>query len=171
MHEQLMQVRSMLNEEGIGKQGHSRSASDNARALLHVAVHQQHGLSFDAATKATATAELASPFTLRAAVQQLVAAGTLATPSTVHRGRGNPSHPLHSSNTDEYGPSLEAELLMHELVHTQKTDGDLITSTTIAAELRERLDIKIDQYGAVLAARAWLSLATQALRGWHEAAG
>ena len=55
----------MLKDEGIGKQGHSRSPSDNARALLHVAVHQQQGLSYDAVVKATAQAELASPSTIR----------------------------------------------------------------------------------------------------------
>jgi hypothetical protein len=85
--EQLSELRSMLKNEGIGKQGHSRSASDNARALLHVAMHQQHGLSFDASVKATAAAELASPHTIRTAVEQFTSAGTLPSPSTTHRGR------------------------------------------------------------------------------------
>jgi transposase len=140
-HVQLLELRGMLKEDGIGKQGHTRSPSDNARALLHVAVHQQHGLSFDAAIKATAAAELASPHTIRTAVQQFSTSGSLPSPSTAQRGRGNPDHPLHSSNTEEYGPSFEAELLMHELVHKQKTEGITVTATTIAAELRARLNI------------------------------
>jgi len=135
----------MLKNEGIGKQGHSRSASDNARALLHVAMHQQHGLSFDASVKATAAAELASPHTIRTVVEQFTSAGTLPSPSTTHRGRGNPDHPLHSSNTEEYGPSLEAELLMHALIHKQKIDGVTVTATTIAAELRARLNIEVSR--------------------------
>lgn len=101
-HEQLSQLRSKMKQEGIGVQGHSRSVTDNARALLHVAVHQQHGLSYDAAIKATAAAELASPHTIRVAVQQFSTSGSLPSPSTAHRGRGNPDHPLHSSNTEEY---------------------------------------------------------------------
>jgi len=144
-HEQLLQLRAMLKEEGIGKQGHSRSPADNARALLHVAVHQQHGLSFDAAVKATAAAELSSPHTIRAAVEQFTSTGAFPPPPTAHRGRGNPGHPLHSDNTDAYGPSFEAELLMHKLVHKQKTEGASITSTTIIAELRAQLNINVDR--------------------------
>jgi transposase len=135
----------MLKEDGIGKQGHSRSSTDNARALLHVAVHQQHGMSYDAAIKATAQAELASPHTIRVAVQQFSTNGSLPSPSTAKRGRGNPDHPLHSSNTEEYGPSFEAELLMHELVHKQKTEGITVTATTIAAEVRARLNIEVSR--------------------------
>ncbi len=136
----------MLKEEGIGKQGHSRSTSDNARALLHVAVHQQHGLSFNAAIKATAAAELACPSTLRSAVLQFTSTGTLPSPpSTTQRGRGNPSHSLHYSNTDVYGPTYEAELLIHELIHKQKTNGFAVTSTTITAELRTRLNVSVDR--------------------------
>ena len=151
-HEQLTKLRNTIKESGTGVQGHSRSHVENARAVLHVAVLQQRGLSFDAAIKATATAELTSPSTLRAAVQQFVESGTLPEASTAHRGRGNPDHPLHSANTDQYGPSLEAELLMHELVHTQKTEGASVTATTIAAELRARLGLVVD--GSTV--RRWL---------------
>jgi transposase len=42
-----------------------------------------------------------------------------------------------------YGPSLDAELLVHELVRAQKTDGVSVTSTTISAELRAKLDIAV----------------------------
>src|SRR3954463_16628552 len=107
--EQLSQLRSMVKEEGMGKQGHSRSASDNARALLHINVHQQHGLSFDAAVKATAAAELASPSTLRAAVQSFIAGGTLTSPRKPV-DRKNPLHPFYSG---ESGPSSAAEELIH----------------------------------------------------------
>jgi hypothetical protein len=88
-HEQL---RSILKEAGVGKQGLSRSATDNARALLHVALLQEHhGLSYDAAIRITATAELASSSTLRCAAQQFAASGLLPEPDTSQRGRGHPS--------------------------------------------------------------------------------
>ena len=123
-HEQLLQLRSKIKQEGIGVQGHSRSATDNARALLHVAVLQEQlGFSYDAAIKATAAAELASPSTLRNAAKKFTASGVLPLPDTSLRGRGNLQHPLHCSNTEAYGPSLEAEQLVHELVHLQKTEG------------------------------------------------
>lgn len=140
-----MALRTVVKASGTSVQGHSRTPVENARALLHVAVHQQRGLSHDAAIKAVATAELASPSTLRAAVLQFSQTGTLPEPSTEHRGRGNPDHPLHSANTDRYGPSLEAELLMHDLVHAQKTEGVSVTATTIAAELRSQLGISISR--------------------------
>ena len=71
-------------------------------------------------------------------VKEFVEHGTAGGWMTTHRGRGNPAHPLHSNNTDQYGPSFGAELLIHELVHTQKTECASITSTTIAAELRAK---------------------------------
>ena len=132
-----------MKESGTGVQGHSRSPVEHARALLHVALHQQHGMSFDAAIKATAVAELTSTSTIRASYATFSSTHSIPTPKTIHRGRGNPAHPLHSSNTDAYGPSLEAELLMHSLVHTQKTEGVSITSITIAAELRAKLGVPI----------------------------
>ena len=139
-------MRSILKEAGVGKQGHSRSATDSTRALLHVALLQeQHGFSFDAAIKTAAAAELASPCTLRSAADEFAAAGLVSEPDTSQRGRGNPQHPLHSSNTEDYGPSLKAEQLMHVLIHKQKTDGISITSTIITAELRKQLGIAVDR--------------------------
>jgi hypothetical protein len=106
-------------------------------------MHQQRGLSFDAAIKATAAAELTSPSTLRSVVSEFAASGALPEPSTAHRGSGNPNHPLHSSNTERYGPSFAAELLIHELVRSQKTEGTYVTSTVIRAELQQRLSVDV----------------------------
>jgi len=150
-HEQL---RNALKKAGVSKQGLSRSVTDNTRALLHVAVLQeQHGFSYDAAIRTTAAAELASPSTLRSAAQQFAAAGVLPLPDTSHRGRGNPQHPLHSSNTEAYGPSLEAEMLIHELIHKQKSEGLSMSSTVITAELRSKLGISIHRSTV----RRWLN--------------
>jgi hypothetical protein len=140
-HEQIIELRSVVKHSGTGVQGHSLTQVEVARALLHINEYRQHGLSFNVAVKATAKGELVSPSTLRTVQQQFIDTGTLPQPSTAHRGKGNPDHPLHSNNTDEYGPSLKAELLIHELVHTQKTENISITSTTIAAELRAKLDV------------------------------
>jgi transposase len=136
--EQLSQLRSMLKEDGIGKQGHSRSASDNARALLHVSVHQQHGLSYDAAVKATAQAELASPSTLRTAATQLVSTGSL---EKSHDRRSHPDHPFYRDS----GPSLQAQLLIHRELHDVKLNNVFESCTTLCSELREQLGVTVSK--------------------------
>jgi Winged helix-turn helix len=143
-HEQVLSLRTTAKETGTGVQGHSRSPVENAVALLTVnTLTQQLDLSFDAAVKIVAASHLASPSSIRASHATFTSTHSIPTPKTIHRGRGNPAHPLHISNTDAYGPSFEAELLIHRLVHSQKTEGVSITSTTIAAELREKLGIAI----------------------------
>ena len=106
-HEQLVKLRSIVKEAGTGVQGHSRTPVENARALLHVSAHQKHGLSYDAAVKTTAIAELASPSTLRAAADQFQTTGTLA---AAEDGRSKPKHLFYRG---EDGPSLAAQLLIH----------------------------------------------------------
>lgn len=133
----------LVRDSGTGVQGHSRSPVDNARAIEHVHQYRERGLSLDAAIKTVATAEQASPTTIRKAYSTFIETGTLPVPTTSQRGRGNPNHPLHSDNTDAYGPSFEAELLIHQLVHSQKTDGVTVTSITIKAELQVRLGITV----------------------------
>jgi transposase len=161
-------LRSILKDAGVGQQGLSRSATDSARALLHVAVLQErHGFSYDAAIKTTAVAELSSPSTLRSAAQQYAASGVLPDPDTSQRGRGNPLHPLHSSNTEDYGPSLKAEQLMHELIHKQKTEGISITSTIITAELHKQLAIAVDRSTV----RRWLNALGYHWRHKHYVGG
>jgi len=130
-------------------------------------MHQQRGLSFDAAIKATAAAELASPSTLRSVASEFAASGSLPQPSTAQRGKGNPQHPLHSSNTEEYGPSLKAEQLMHELIHKQKTEGISITSTIITAELRKQLGVAVDR----TTVRRWLNALGYRWRNKHYVGG
>ena len=136
--EQLSRLRSMLKEEGIGKQGHSRSVSDNARALLHVSMHQQHGLSYDAAVKATAQAELASPSTLRTAATQFVSTGSLEKPED---RQSHPHHPFYS----ERGPSLEAQLLIHRELHDVKLNNIFESCTTLCSEQREQLGVVVSK--------------------------
>ena len=137
----MSELRSMLKDEGFGKQGHSRSASDNARALLHVAMHQQHGLSFDASVKATAAAELASPSTLRAAAQQFAATGALTPPRTPI-DRSNPLHPFYSG---ESGPSLAAQLLIHRQLHAVMLENTFESCNTLRAALAAELGIVVSK--------------------------
>jgi transposase len=129
---QLQQLRDMLKDEGLGKQGHSRCANDNTRALLHVVVHQQHGLTFDAAVKATAQAELASPHTIRAAATQFFTTGTLLKPED---RRSHPSHPFHT----ESGPSPAAQELIHRELHDVKLNNVFESCTTLCTELKDQL--------------------------------
>jgi transposase len=141
-HEQVVALQATVKDSGTGVQGHSRSPVENAVALLTVnTLTQQLHLSHDAAVKLTASSHLTSPSTLRRASTIFIETGTLSIPSTEHRGRGNTDHPLH----DKGGPSFETEILMHNITHSQKTKGVSITSTTITAELREKLGIKVDR--------------------------
>jgi len=140
-HEQLLSLRSEVKESGTGVQGHSRSPGENARALLHVAVHQQHGLSFDAAVKATAAAELASPSTLRSAAKRFVNTGTLTPPRTPV-ARSNPLHPFYSG---ESGPSLAAEQLIHRELHEVVLNNVFQSCTTLRRELEEQLGVIVSK--------------------------
>jgi hypothetical protein len=134
-------LRSEVKESGTGVQGHSRSSGENARALLHVAVHQQHGLSFDAAVKATAAAELASPSTLRSAAKRFASSGALIAPrSPVDR-----SHPLHPFYSGETGPSLAAEQLIHRELHEVALNNVFQSCSTLRHELEEQLGVVVSK--------------------------
>ena len=130
---------------GLGQKGKSRPPSATALSLLHITSKVKKGLSFDAAVKETAVTEKTSPRTLRTAALFYKEKGEIHAPSNEQRGRGNPNHSLNSNNTDEFGPSLEAELFMHDLVHKQKAEGVSITATVIAAELCSRLNVAVSR--------------------------
>jgi len=132
-HEQLVKLRGIVKDGGTGVQGYSRTPVENARALLHIAEHQKHGLSYDAAVKTTAIAELASPSTLRAAADQFHTTGTLA---AAEDGRTKPKHPFYRG---EDGPSLAAQLLIHHRL-LQVSENNVFEScallcTELAAEI------------------------------------
>jgi transposase len=137
-HEQLKALRTMVKESGTGVQGHSRSPVENARALLHIHSHQQHGLSYDAAVKTTAHAELASPVTLRSAVQQFTTTGTLREPEDC---RSHPLHPFYSGR----GPSLAAKQLIHRELHDVKLNNVFESCTTLCNELAEQLGVVVSK--------------------------
>ena len=103
-----MAAKAIVKTSGTGVQGHQRTAEENARAVLHVQQHCERGASFDAAVKATATAEVASPNTIRTAVYQFSTTGNLV-PREDRRSQRN--HPFYK----ESGPSLAAELLIHHV--------------------------------------------------------
>ena len=140
--EQLASLRALAMSEGHGKQGRSRSVLDNALALRHVDSHQQAGSSLNSAVSTVAAADLVSPNTIRSVYSSFISTNTLLPPSTEHRGRGNPLHPLNPQNTDSFGPSLQAELLIHNLVERQKSEGISLNFTIISAELREQYKLK-----------------------------
>jgi len=77
----------------------------NARALLHICSYQQQGMSYDAAVKTAAAAELSSPSTLQAVSHQFAATGALTPPRTpVDR-----TSPLHPFYLGESGPPLATQ--------------------------------------------------------------
>lgn len=144
-HEQEHQLREKLKAHGIGKQGRSRTVPELLVAVSFTSQLARFNQSLDASVKLAAAAINATPSTVRSAYEEYTSSGSITPPKTSHRGRGNPDHPLHASNTDAYGPSFEAEILMHELVHQQKTEGIYVTSTTIRAELQKQLGLSIDR--------------------------
>jgi hypothetical protein len=139
-HEQLLELRGVLHSAGLGKQGHSRSKEENARALLHVHQYRQQGLSYDAAIKATAAAELASPSTVRAAAKGFAATGALTPPRTPVN-RSNPNHPFYS----ESGPSLAAEQLIHSELHDVALNNVFQSCATLRHELEEQLGVVVSK--------------------------
>jgi hypothetical protein len=140
-HEQLLVLRAVVKDSGSGVQGHTRSPVENARALLHIHAHRQRGASFDAAVKATATAELAYPCTLRAAQQQFTATGTLA-PSPTPVDRSNPLHPFY---TGESGPSLAAQLLIHRQLHDVTLENTFESCNTLRTALAAELGVVVSK--------------------------
>ena len=144
-HEQLLQLRDMIKASGAGKQGKSRAVEKNASALLHIHQYQQLGASFTSAVNAAACAEICSTTTLYNASHEFHTTSSLTPPDTSERGRGNPDHPLHPLNTKDYGPTLQAELLMHEKLEQQKIKDTRVTSVTLKADLRETLGISVHE--------------------------
>ena len=126
---------------GHGHTGRSRSVLDNALALRHLAEHQAAGRSFDAAVKAVARADIASPATIRSIALHFIDTNTLPQRPTAHRGRGNPAHPLCAP----LEPSLEAELLIHRRLEEVKDRNLYESSTTLRASLRFELSIDLSE--------------------------
>ena len=131
-HEQLLSLRTIVKESGTGVQGHSRWPVENARAIQHIHQHCERGLSVDAAVKAVAAAECASPTTLRTAYFTFVETGALPTPSRTPVTRANPLHPFYSG---ESGPSLAAEQLIHRELHEVVLNNVFQSCTTLRHEL------------------------------------
>jgi len=145
----LNELRETLKHAGLGKQGHSRTPEENARALLHVNQYQQAGMSFDAAIKATAAAEVASPATLRAALKEF------QTPPESDEcieqeskytdawwnDLSSPMHPFYH----ECGPILEAELLIHRIVAQVQDENIFESCTTIRDALKSELTINVSK--------------------------
>jgi hypothetical protein len=129
-----------MKSKDIGKQGHTRSKVDNARALLHIHIHQQHGLSYDASIKATAVAELASPSTLRAVVHQFTETGTLQ--CHVESSRTHPAHPFY---TGESGPSLHCECIIHRLLHDVTLNNNFESCATLRLALIDEASVFVSK--------------------------
>ena len=141
-HEQLLAVAQLslkADRHGDARTHRAAPPDENARALQQVAAHQQHGLSYDAAIKATAQAELASPHTIRAAMEQFITTGTLTSPrSPVNRPA---AHPL----TPREGPSLAAEQLIHRELHEVTLNNVFQSCTTLRHELEEQLGVVVSK--------------------------
>lgn len=119
-------LKLILNESGHGHTGAPRSVLDNAIALRIVYRVMQLGHTLDVAIKAVAAGELTSPSTLRAALAELIATGTL-TPVT----RSHHAHPFFCDT----GPSLQAEILIHRQLQSVKIDNTYESCSTLVDAL------------------------------------
>jgi transposase len=128
-----------VKESGTGVQGHSRSPVENARAIRHVHEHREKGLSFDVAVKTVATAEQASPTTIRTTYNEFVSSGSLIP----HDDRR--SHRAHPFQRGETGPSLAAELLIHHRLMQVSDENIFESCTTLRAELAAEMDIVVSR--------------------------
>ena len=135
-HEQLLSLRGVVKEGGTGVQGHQRSPTENARALLHVQQHCESGLSFDAAVKATAAAEVASTKTIRTVLHQYATTGSVLPPEDQRKHR---SHPFYKQS----GPSLAAELLIHNRLQRVADENVYESCTTLRDELKQELGVSL----------------------------
>jgi hypothetical protein len=115
---------------------------ENARALLHIRSYQQQGMSYDAAVKTTAAAELSSPSTLRAVSHQFAATGALTPP----RSPVDCSHPLHPFYLGESGPPFAAQLLIHHLLHQVTLENTYESCNTLPTALAAELGIVVSRW-------------------------
>jgi hypothetical protein len=131
-HSQLEQLRSELKQQGIGHQGRSRSETDLTRAVHGVGVLQQQlSFSLNQSVNIIAATELATPSTVRSAYSSFCSSGSITPPSSDHRGRGNPSHPLHTVE----GLPLEAEITVHRRLSDAKATNTYESVPTLQAAL------------------------------------
>jgi len=133
-----------LASAGLGIRGKSRPEAVVAISLAHILAEMKNGISFASAIDKIAKVEHSSPNTLRKDVDHLLTTGTVRSPDSSHRGKGNPTHPLSPHNLMEYdgGPSLEAELLIHSIAKRVR-EGHNTTSQQIAGSLSKELGIKV----------------------------
>jgi hypothetical protein len=136
--EQFIKLRGIVKDSGTGVQGHSRSPVENARALLHIRSYQQQGLSYAAAVKTAAAAELSSPSTLRAVSQQFAATGALTPPRTpVDRFKYH-----HHRGPDWFSPSQKKKgqladfLRQRDVSSITVDDGRSIPASSFSADAR-----------------------------------
>jgi transposase len=150
--DQRAQLHSTVKAAGIGQQGRSRSAEENARAILHVDTMMTAAaaaaaasssvvrtLSYDAVVKAVAKAEFTTPNTLRQTHQRYVREGELTPPEPKRIKRDDPHHMLF----DEGGPSLEAQAVIHELMKDAAEMNIYASIRTIRAEVFAATGIEV----------------------------
>lgn len=137
---QLAQLREALGEQGIGRQGRSRSETDLQHAVYSVGILQQNmSLSANQAINQVAAMEIASPATVRSAVRSYSSSGTVTPSSAGHRGRGNPNHPLH--NTQFNNIPFQGGILMHRMLDDVRKSDTYASAHTLQLALAGELSI------------------------------
>jgi len=142
-------LHSTVKAAGLGQQGRTRSAEENARAILHVdammtasaeaaaaAPGVVRALSYDAAVKKVAEAEQTTPNTLRRARERFEQEGKLTPPEAKRIKRDDPHHKQFA----EGGPSLPVQEVIHELMKEAVEKNVYASTTTIRADVLSRTD-------------------------------
>jgi hypothetical protein len=125
-----------MRAEGLGVQGRSRSAGENARAVLHLQLlsgplSPVRSLSFDARLKMVAAAEVTTPGHIRRIHTRAAQNDTLEAPSSKRIKRDDPRHMLYGM----FGPSLAVETFLFQHMERAARENEYTSTTTIAADL------------------------------------
>ena len=141
--EQTQQLHSVKKATGVGKQGLSLPTGARARMVLYIdtiervaaeAASTGQAPSHDKVVKVVAAAESATPSTVRAVEKRFREEEIAEPPGKKARiKRSDVNHPLYL----EFGPPLEVETKIHELVAEAAEENTYISLTSMAARLRE----------------------------------
>ena len=133
-------LRDITNQSGIGQQGRTRSAPENARALLLLdGVRKATTLSPDAAVKVVAAGEQMSPSRLRQVHHRFVREGELTPPPSKRISRHHPLHMLFG----EGGPSPEMQAIIYERLKAAKAHNLYESSTTLGDAIHVKTGVRV----------------------------
>jgi hypothetical protein len=143
--ERLTHLKVTAHAQGLGKQGRSRSAQENALMLLHL--HETTRIAApdtppNQIIASVARSQLTSPNTVRKAAELYRDRMQLTLPVKPQSERIKPNDPRHA-NYLEKGPPLGVETLLYQLVAAAQSTNTHESLRTLKNEIREQLSIEV----------------------------